>query len=231
VVVNKPAGLPTLPDGYEAASLHLVEALKPEFGALWVVHRLDRETSGVIALARNEEAHRSLNAQFESHKVSKVYHALVSGNPIWEQRTIAAPLRADGDRHHRTVIDAEGGKPATTTFRVLQRFGRGATRYALVEARPETGRTHQIRVHLAALGTPVAVDALYGTGAPILLSALKHQYRGAADTERPLLERLGLHAYQLTLCHPFTGKSMQFEAPYPKDFAATLNQLCKHFGA
>ncbi|MCL5997123.1 MAG: RluA family pseudouridine synthase [Chloroflexi bacterium] len=229
LVVNKPAGLPTLPDGYDTERLYLVTALEPEHGTLWVVHRLDRETSGVIVLARNQEAHKSLNTQFEQRDVSKVYHALVSGNPMWDERTISAPLRADSDNHHRTVIDNDMGKPATTAFRVLERFGRGAVRYALVEAQPETGRTHQIRVHLAALGAPVAVDLLYGKAAPILLSEIKRQYRGEVETERPLLDRLGLHALRLSIRHPLTGEQMQFEAPYPKDFGATLNQLRKHF--
>ena len=228
LVVNKPAGVPTLPDGYDAGNPDLVALLESEFGHLWVVHRLDRETSGVIVLARDEESHRALNTQFESRVVTKVYHALVNGNPAWTERTIAAPLRPDADRHHRTLIDPENGKPAVTAFRVLERFGHGDARYALVEARPETGRTHQIRVHLMALGTPVAVDALYGSPTPILLSAIKKQYRGDVETERPLLDRLGLHASLLEIQHPFTGNMLQIEAPYPKDIAATLNQLRKH---
>lgn len=228
LVVSKPAGVPTLPDGYKANVSDLVALLEPEFGHLWVVHRLDRETSGVIVLARDEAAHKALNTQFEYRDVTKVYHALVRGNPSWDERAISAPLRVDADSRHRTVIDVEDGKAATTAFRVLERFGRGALRLALMEARPETGRTHQIRVHLTSLGMPVAVDALYGTGAPILLSTIKRQYRGDVEDEHPLLDRLGLHAFQLSLQHPRNGEVMAFEAPYPKDIAAALKQLRKH---
>ena len=231
LVVSKPAGLLSLPDGYVADAPDLLAVLQPTFGKLWIVHRLDRETSGVVALARNEQTHEALNSQFENRQVTKVYHALVNGNPVWNERSISAPLRVDADRHHRTLIDMDEGKPAETSFKVLERFGRSTRRYTLVEARPLTGRTHQIRVHLAALGVPVAVDTLYGTQTPILLSDIKRSYRGDVEEERPLLNRLGLHAYQLTLQHPLTGQSMTFEAPYPKDFTATLSQLRKHAAA
>jgi RluA family pseudouridine synthase len=228
LIVNKPAGIPTLPDGYVAEQPDLVALLTSQHGALWVVHRLDRETSGVLALARNEAAHRALNTQFESRDVAKVYHAIVNGHPAWDERSIAAPLRPDADRYHRTLVDHEAGKPAVTHCRVLERFGHGALRLTLIEARPETGRTHQIRVHLMTLGFPVAVDALYSTDAPVYLSAIKRQYRGDAEDEQPLLGRLGLHALQLTLRHPVSDTEVTFEAPYPKDIAATLNQLRKH---
>jgi RluA family pseudouridine synthase len=228
LVVNKPAGLLSLPDGYIPDAPDLLTVLQPTFGKLWIVHRLDRETSGVIVLARNEQTHAALNSQFENRLVSKVYHALINGNPVWDERTISAPLRVDADRYHRTIIDQDTGKAAETSFKVLERFGRQSKRYTLVEAHPLTGRTHQIRVHLAALGLPVAVDALYGTKTPIMLSDFKRGYRGDPETERPLLDRLGLHACRLTIQHPVTAESVTFEAPYSRDIAATLNQLRKH---
>jgi RluA family pseudouridine synthase len=231
LVISKPAGLLSLPDGYDPDAPDLLAVLQPSFGDLWIVHRLDRETSGVIVLARNESAHAALNNQFENRQVKKVYHAITNGNPIWNERSISAPLRIDADRYHRTLIDQEVGKPAETSFKVLERFGRQAKRYTLVEASPLTGRTHQIRVHLAALGFPVAVDALYGTKTPIMLSDIKRGYRGDPETERPLLDRLGLHAFRLTLQHPKTGETLTFEAPYSRDIAATLNQLRKHASA
>ncbi len=228
LVVNKPSGLPSLPDGYDPGTPDLLAVLRPDFGDLWVVHRLDRETSGVIALARSELAHRALNDQFEARQVTKVYHALVSGSPVWEERSISAPLVVDADRHHHTLIDHENGKPSETAFKVLERFGHGSLRYTLVEARPLTGRTHQIRVHLASMGLPVAVDALYGSAKPVLLSEFKRAYRGDVDEERPLLGRLGLHACRLAFRHPATDEALTFDAPYPKDLSATLNQLHKH---
>ncbi len=231
LAVNKPAGLLSIPDGYIPDAPDLLTALQPSFGDLWIVHRLDRETSGVVVLARNEKAHAALNSQFENRQVSKIYHALVNGNPVWTERSISAPLRVDADRYHRTLIDQEAGKPAETSFKVLERFGRQFKRYTLVEARPLTGRTHQIRVHLTALGVPVAVDTLYGTKTPIMLSDIKRGYRGDPETERPLLDRLGLHACQLTVQHPLSGETITIEAPYSRDIAATLNQLRKHAAA
>jgi 23S rRNA pseudouridine1911/1915/1917 synthase len=228
LVVSKPSGLATIPEGYDAQAPDLAALLRAEYGDLWVVHRLDRDTSGVLVLARTESAHRLLNDQFESRQVSKVYHALVKGHPAWNDTVVSAPLLVDADRHHRTMVDQHNGKPAVTSFRVLERFGRGGRRWALVEARPETGRTHQIRVHLMTLGNPVAVDALYGTKQPILLSSFKQDYRGNPEDELPLLSRLALHACQLTFTHPETGESVTYEAPYLKDIGATLNQLRRH---
>lgn len=237
LVVNKPSGLPTLPDGYDADSPYLASLLEPKFGQVWVVHRLDRDTSGVVVLARNAEAHKSLNTQFQERDAAKVYHAIVVGHPAWTDRAVTAPLRIDADRQHRTIVDLESGKPSTTQFHVLERFQSRSARYALVEAMPKTGRMHQIRAHLGTLGLPVAADPLYGDGAPILLSAIKSRYRSSRtsddyglmeEIERPLLDRLGLHALRLTIIHPATGATHNFEAPYPKDFNATLNQLRKH---
>jgi len=224
LVVNKPAGLPSLPDGYQAGAPHLKGMLQPVYGQLWIVHRLDRETSGVVVLARSAEAHRALNTQFQGHKTGKVYHALVVGMPEWEERLVDAPLLPDGDRKHRTIVDTELGRPAVTRLRLLERFAG----YALVEASPLTGRTHQIRAHLALLGVPIVADALYGDGQGIFLSALKPGYQGRKGGERALLGRLGLHAWSLEFVHPSSGERVRFQAPYPKDFQAALRQLRKY---
>jgi tRNA pseudouridine32 synthase/23S rRNA pseudouridine746 synthase len=124
LVVNKPAGLATLPDGYDLTLPHIKSILEQEAGSLWIVHRLDKETSGVLVLARSAGAHRSLNTQFEKRQVSKVYHALVTGNPVWQEQTVNLPLRPNGDRHHRTVGDPQTGKPAVTHFKVIERLGK-----------------------------------------------------------------------------------------------------------
>ena len=122
LVINKPAGLATLPDGYDPSLPHIKSVLEPQVGPLWIVHRLDKDTSGVLVLARSAAAHRSLNTQFEERLVSKVYHALVIGNPDWKVKTVSLPLRSNGDRLHRTVVDQARGKPAVTHFKVLERF-------------------------------------------------------------------------------------------------------------
>lgn len=209
LVVNKPSGLRSLPDGYDRTLPHLRSVFEPEFGRLWIIHRLDAEASGVVAMARTAEAHHLLNDAFAGRTVAKVYHALVAGQPDWAETTADLPLRPDGDRRHRTVVDAKRGKPSITDFRVLERLGR----HALVEARPHTGRTHQIRAHLAALGLPIVADALYG-------NAL---YASASD--QPPLKRLGLHALSLTIEHPLTKNAMCFDAPYWPDWEDALRRL------
>ncbi len=210
VAVNKPAGLPTLPDGYQPGAPYVLSVLEPEFGKLYVVHRLDRQTSGILILARSAEAHRFLNTQFETRQTVKTYHALAVGSPAWEETRIDRPLRANVGHRHRTVVDERQGKPAATRLRVLERLGG----YTLLEAVPETGRTHQVRAHLAYAGFPIAGDELYGGGA------------GIFDPEgRPVLERTGLHARSLAVRHPITRDLHTFEAPYPPDFEQTLSFL------
>src|SRR3990172_12705504 len=140
LVVDKPAGLTTLPDGYDPEAPDLKGVLLPDFGPLWIVHRLDRDTSGVMVLARSPQAHRALNTQFQEHQVSKVYHALVMGEPDWTEKDIDLPLRPDGDRRHRTVVDFQRGKPSLTRLRVLERF----EQFTLIEAIPESGRPHHL---------------------------------------------------------------------------------------
>jgi RluA family pseudouridine synthase len=224
LVVDKPARLLVIPDGYDPDKPHLAAILAAEHGRLWIVHRLDRDTSGVIVLARNPGAHRALNDQFSTNQVEKTYHALVLGDPAWDQTTANLPLRPNGDRRHRTVIDSIKGKPAVTHLKVLERFDG----YALVEARPQTGRTHQIRAHLSNMDLPILADSLYGDGTPLFLSALKPGYRSSGEGERPLIDRLALHAWYLTFQHPCTQERLHVQAPYPKDFSLALKQLRRY---
>jgi len=195
LVVNKPAGLPTLVDGYHPEAPNLAAILRRSYDPLWVVHRLDKETSGVIVFARSAAAHRALNLQFEHRETEKIYHALVHGLPDWETRQVLLPLRPDGDRRHRTVIDPEGGKSAQTDLCVLERY----PDCALIQAIPRTGRTHQIRAHLAALGHPIVGDKLYG------------------GKEIPPSRRIALHAFSLKISHPVSAEEMRFEAPFSFD--------------
>ncbi|MDI6770159.1 MAG: RluA family pseudouridine synthase [Anaerolineales bacterium] len=212
LVVDKPAGLSTLPEGWERDAPCLAGLIEAEFGRLWVVHRLDKVTSGVIVFARSAAAHRALNLQFDRREVHKVYHAIVEGLPGWDEKTARQPLRVNVGHSHRTAVDFERGKPSVTRFRVLQRFAAPAPDrgYALLEAIPETGRTHQIRAHLAALGFPILADTLY-SAPPVGRDAI------------PPLQRAALHAYSLEF--EFNGTPFSFTAPYPEDFTRTLARL------
>lgn len=224
VVVNKPAGLLSIPDR-SGSKDNLLNALERKFGKVFIVHRLDRETSGIICFALNEAAHRHLSLQFEHHKADKFYLALLEGvlhhdegeidNPIGEHPTIAGKMAI-----------VRSGKPSLTFYRVLERF----KRYTLAEALIKTGRTHQIRVHFQSIGYPMAVDALYGRRAAFYLSEVKGKsYKSGKHTEeeRPMMERTSLHSSRLRLDHPVTGERMEFKAELPKDFAAVLSQLRK----
>ena len=203
LVVNKPSGLSTIPGGWEKESASLVKFLEADYGRIWVVHRLDKFTSGVVVFARTAEAHRTLNMQFEHHETHKVYHAIVVGTPAWEVHTARHPLRINVGHTHRTVVDNSQGKPSETTFKVLDRFNG----YALLAAIPATGRTHQVRVHAFALGFPLLADTLY--------SAL----------QTDLITRPALHARDLAFTHPITGELMTYTASYPEDFKQALGSL------
>jgi 23S rRNA-/tRNA-specific pseudouridylate synthase len=139
LVVNKPYGLLSIQDGYDKTLPHLKTLFEPAFGPIWMVHRLDRDTSGVIVLARTQESHRNLCQQFQFRQVEKNYQALVIGNPQWITHRVNQPLRTDGDRRHRTIIDPKHGKPAITDFRLLERL----PGLSLIQARPFSGYTHQ----------------------------------------------------------------------------------------
>ncbi len=217
LVINKPAGLLTIRDGYDPTLPYLTKILEETFGKVWVVHRLDKDTSGIMLFARSADAHRDLNKQFEKHEIQKVYHAIVVGMPTWEELNVSLPLRINGDRKHRTVVDPQRGKPAQTVFQVMQRLGP----FTLVAALPKTGYTHQIRAHLSVTGFPILADPLYKSlDPPTLLD------KRASTVEEDLpIQRLALHAAQITFRHPLKGNIVTMLAPYPDDFQQTLDAL------
>lgn len=219
IVLNKPANLLVLPDRYDRTLPNLQSLLADELGDIYTVHRIDKETSGLILFAKTAVAHASLSQQFENRAVSKRYRAFVQGTPSGEEGVIDLPL-SEGNRIMR--VDRKKGKEASTEFTVLERFDG----YAYVEARPRTGRTHQIRIHLKEIGLPLLGDPLYGDGKPFFLSAVKPHYKAEGE-ERPLLARTALHASSLLILHPGTEQQMKFEVELPKDMKTTLKYLRK----
>ena len=203
LVLDKPAGIPVLPDGWEKDSPYLVKMLEEEYGKMFVVHRLDKITSGVMVFARDAESHRALNMQFDNHEVEKVYHAIVEGKPKWEEKIAKHPLRVNVGHKHRTVVNDRDGKPSQTRFKLRKLYQAAA----LVEAMPTTGRTHQVRVHASAVGHPLVGDVLYGAA------------------ESKVIARPALHAWSLTFTHPITNERLTFKAEYPQDFATALKLL------
>lgn len=227
IVLNKRSGLLIAADRYDPDAPRLDLLAEKEFGRIFAVHRIDKDTSGIVIYARNEEAHKNLSMQFEKREVKKVYHCLINGRPLWNELHVDLPLLPDGDARHRTIVNKRLGKKSVTDFKVLGNCGP----YTWIEARPLTGRTHQIRVHLAENKFCIVCDPLYsGNQKPIRLSELKKRYNGDTYEERPLLNRLALHAYQITITHPSKGEPMTFVAPYQKDMDSTRKQLAKIFG-
>lgn len=224
VAVNKRSGLLVAADRYDSTAPRLDLELEKEFGHLFALHRIDKDTSGAVIYGRTQEAHREISLQFQNRKVKKVYHALVNGRPTWKEHKEEARLLPDGDSQHRTVVNKRQGKPSVTNFKVLAI----CPPYAWIEACPITGRTHQIRAHLWANGISIVCDPLYGGNQkPVRLSEIKRSWRGDPYEERPLLERLALHAYQLEIIHPVSQEPLIITAPYPRDLDAVRKQLSK----
>ncbi|HUB59132.1 MAG TPA: RluA family pseudouridine synthase [Puia sp.] len=222
IALDKPAGLLSIPDR-ENKEPSLKNILRDRFGSIFTVHRLDRETSGIIIFAKNETAHRYLSKNFEERSVEKIYQGIVLGTPPQQKGTIDLPVMEHPARPGLMVINRRG-KTSLTDYEILETIGP----YSLVQFRIHTGRTHQIRIHMHALGHPIACDDLYGDGKPIFLSALKRNFKlsRSEETERPLLARLALHSQRLRFTDP-RGETHTIEAPLPKDLRALLQQLRK----
>ena len=223
VALNKPSGLLSIPDR-EGKDISLKQLLKVKYGEIFTVHRLDKDTSGLIIFAKNEFTHKQLSIQFEERQTKKIYHGLVIGSPANKSGSIDAPI-AEHPAKNGSMIIHRKGKESLTDYEVLEDFGI----YSWVRFRIHTGRTHQIRVHTKEIGHPVVCDPLYGDGKPLLLSSLKHKKFKLSKNEleeRPLLNRLALHASTLVFKTPESGE-LELDAILAKDLSATLNQLNK----
>jgi 23S rRNA pseudouridine955/2504/2580 synthase/23S rRNA pseudouridine1911/1915/1917 synthase len=222
VAINKEAGLLSIPDR-EQSTPSLKDYLLKEYGSIYTVHRLDRETSGVILFAKNEQSHQFLSKQFEERSTVKKYNGLVLGKVYEAEGIIDVPIGPHpGKPGQMTVI--RKGKPSITLFKTLESF----SMYSWMEFTILTGRTHQIRVHMQHHGHPIVCDPYYGDGKPFLLSGIKKKFKLGKDVleERPLLNRLGLHAASLSFTDT-NGKLIELHAPLPKDLRASLQQLEK----
>ena len=215
ILINKPPFISTLEDRNEPTNiLSLVREVEPD---PQVCHRLDKDTSGVLAIARNPEAYRHLSMQFENREVSKTYHAVADGTHNFENRLVDAPILklADG-----TVRIARDGKLAQTYFTTQQVY----KNHTLIKCNPITGRMHQIRIHLSLLKAPITGDETYG-GQPFFVSSVKRKFNLKKMTdEQPLMKRMALHAFSLEFAL-LNGEKIVVEAPYPKDFKALIKQL------
>jgi 23S rRNA pseudouridine1911/1915/1917 synthase len=220
LVLNKPPGLVVHPaSGHEArtlvnALLHHCRGQLSGIGGVarpGIVHRLDKDTSGCLVVAKNDDAHLALSAQFASRKVEKIYHAIVCGEMAREQGDIRAAIARHSSHRKCMAVDEEFGREAHTSYRVVERL-RGAT---LAEALLHTGRTHQIRVHFKFLGYPLVGDTTYG----------HRQNNRLEELTGYAARRQMLHAYYLAFIHPRTGRRVRFEAPRPEDFQDALSAL------
>lgn len=219
ILINKPAGIASLQDRNDR--FNVLSLSKDYYPESQLCHRLDKETSGCLAIAKNEEAYRHLSIQFEKRLVNKIYHAVVEGTNDFKEKKIDLPLTISGSG--KVNIDKRKGKDSVTVVNSLRIF----RWHTLVACKILTGRMHQIRAHMAALKSPVAGDALYG-GKPVFLSAFKKNFNlGKYEDERPIMQRLALHAFQIQF-KDIEGVEISVEAPYHKDFAVLLKQLDRY---
>lgn len=217
IVVNKPPFLTSL-DEREGGEVNLLRLARQYSADAQICHRLDKETSGALIIAKNPEAYRLVSMQFERRKVSKIYHAVIDGTHVFEDLKVDLPILNLGNKN--VTISRADGKQAETWFRSLQFF----KHYTLVECRPVTGRMHQIRIHLASQKASISGDSMYG-GKPVFLSQIKRGYRlGKDQEEQPIMKRFALHAREITF-RINEEESVTITAPYPKDFATLLKQL------
>lgn len=226
IAINKEPGMLTIPDRHDETQLSLYKILNQKYGKIFIVHRLDRDTSGLILFAKNETTHKYLSQLFEQRNIQKKYLGIVRGSMPGKEDSIREPI-AEHPIKKGVMIISKKGKPSLTNYEVLEDYGI----YSLVQFEIQSGRTHQIRVHTKSLGHPIICDDIYGDGKPILLSSFKKKYKLSDNEleERPLISRLALHSARLHFTD-IHNKEFFIEAPLPKDMKALLQQLKKNRG-
>lgn len=224
IALDKPSGMLTIPDRHDETQLSLYKILSNQYGKIFIVHRLDRDTSGLVLFAKNEAAHKYLSQLFEKRNIEKNYLGIIRGRLTDKKGIINEPI-AEHPTHKGIMTITKKGKPSLTEYNVLEDYGI----YSLVQFNIQSGRTHQIRVHMKSTGHPIACDPVYGDGNAILLSSFKKKYKLSQhdEEERPLINRLALHSHQLNF-KDANGNEHSLEAPLPKDMKAVLQQLKKN---
>lgn len=216
VLVNKPPFLSTLEDRNE--KINLLRLARTYVADAQVCHRLDKDTSGVLAIAKNPEAYRHLSIQFEKREVTKTYHAVVDGIHQFHETMVDQPILKQEDGIAK--ISKREGRPAVTYFTSIKSY----RHHTLVACKPVTGRMHQIRVHISYLGAPITGDDQYG-GKPFFLSQVKKKFNLKKETEeQPLIKRMALHAFSLEF-RDLSENTQTVEAAYPKDMHVLIKQL------
>lgn len=223
VALNKPAGVLSIPDRTQSEP-SLKDMLIAKYGTIFTIHRLDRETSGIIMFAKDEATHKYFSKKFEDRSVEKFYLALVMGSMPEKQGHMDGPIMEHPIIKGKMVINQKG-KPSLTDYEVVEELGK----YSLVKFQIHTGRTHQIRVHCKNIGHPIVCDPLYGDGKPVMLSSIKKKYKLSRHDmeERPMLNRVALHSCQLKF-QDEAGNNFDLQAELPKDIRALISQLKKY---
>lgn len=223
ILVNKTSGVLVIPDRSQSPD-NLKDYLESAGRKIFVVHRIDRDTSGIVLFAKTEAAHKALNKQFLQREVEKHYLALVEGVVREEYQEIDLPINTDTSVNGKVSINNKSGKSSKSACTVLETF----KDCSLVKVQIFTGRLHQIRIHMQAIGHALKFDPIYGSEKGLFLSDYKPKYTASkGKEERPILNRLSLHAAELKFTHPSSGEELKFEADLHKDFSVVLKQLRK----
>ena len=224
VAINKPAGMLTIPDRHDETQLSLYKILNHQYGKIFIVHRLDRDTSGLVLFAKNEASHKYLSQLFEQRNIEKIYLGIIRGSLPNKKGSVNESI-TEHPTLKGVMIIAKKGRPSLTDYEVIEDYGI----YSLVQFNIHSGRTHQIRVHMKFEGHPIVSDPIYGDGKSILLSSFKKKYKLSQhdEEERPLMNRLALHSYKLIFKDQHSNMH-SLEAPLPKDMKALLQQLKKN---
>jgi 23S rRNA pseudouridine955/2504/2580 synthase/23S rRNA pseudouridine1911/1915/1917 synthase len=221
IALNKPSGLLSIPDRFDANKLNAFGLLKATNEELFVIHRIDKETSGLLVFAKTRESHKQLNQLFEDHLINKTYLCVVESFPEIPKGIIDKPIAHSPSQTGKMMIHPKG-KQSQTKYELIEKFNK----FSLIHAEPITGRTHQIRVHMASIGCPILCDPLYSLRDTVTIADIKRKAQINDEGEiHPLMARTALHAFKMDF--QLFNKSYNLEAELPKDMKALLAQLKK----